>query len=199
MLGFGFVVFLVVFGVGLLMNHSNPAVLGSVFAPVAAVLWGIFGPAPLPPSAATPKNATARSTPAVTPLRPHHPLLVGRGGHRGELADTLPTVQLAEGQPPLVREWGVAFVRAEILRGSGPFGEDGVDEREIFADFLVGTPVEGDAGELDRLMQVDGMLARADVVAVIRGGEADTVAGALADLRWRRDFYRDVRDDIDGL
>ena len=35
-----------------------------------------------------------------------------------------------------------------------------MDEREIFADFLVGTPIEGDAGELNRLMRVDGTLAR---------------------------------------
>ncbi len=53
-------------------------------------------------------------------------------------------------------------------------------EREILAEYLVGTPIEGDEGELDRLMRVDGMIARAGVVAVIRGGEADTVAG-----RWR--------------
>ena len=72
-----------------------------------------------------------------------------------------------------------------------------MDEREIFAEFLVGTPIEGDAGELDRLMQVDGTLARMQVVSVIRAGEADSVAGALADLSRRRDFYRDVRD-IEG-
>ena len=74
-----------------------------------------------------------------------------------------------------------------------------MDEREIFADFLVGTPIEGDAGELDRLMRVDGTLARMQVVSVIRSGEADSVAGALADLSRRRDFYRDVRGDINGL
>jgi len=74
-----------------------------------------------------------------------------------------------------------------------------VDEREIFADFLAGTPVEGDAGELDRLMRVDGTLARMQVVSVIRAGEADGVAGALANLRWRRDLYRDARGDIGGL
>jgi hypothetical protein len=74
-----------------------------------------------------------------------------------------------------------------------------VDEREIFAGFLVGTPIEGDAGELDRLMRVDGTLARMQVVSVIRAGEADSVAGALANLRWRRDLYRDVRGDIDNL
>jgi hypothetical protein len=73
-----------------------------------------------------------------------------------------------------------------------------VDEREIFADFLVGTPIEGDAGELDRLMRIDGTLARMQVVSVIRAGEADSVARALANLRWRRDLYRDARDDIDG-
>ena len=67
------------------------------------------------------------------------------------------------------------------------------------ADFLVGTPVEGDAGELDRLMRVDGTLARMQVVSVIRAGEADSVAEALANLRWRRDLYRDVQGDIDGL
>ena len=70
-----------------------------------------------------------------------------------------------------------------------------MDEREIFADFLVGTPIEGDAGELDRLMRVDGTLARMQVVSVIRAGEADSVAGAQAALRQRRDFYRDVRGD----
>ena len=74
-----------------------------------------------------------------------------------------------------------------------------MDEREIFADFLAGTPVEGDAGELDRLMRVDGTLARMQVVSVIRAGEADSVVGALAALRWRRKFYRDARDDIGGL
>ncbi len=74
-----------------------------------------------------------------------------------------------------------------------------MDERESFADFLVGTPIEGDAGELDRLMRVDGTLARMQVVSVIRAGEADSVAGALADLRWRRDLYQDVRGDIDEL
>ncbi len=74
-----------------------------------------------------------------------------------------------------------------------------MDEREIFADFLAGTPVEGDAGELDRLMRVDGTLARMQVVSVIRAGQADSVAGALADLRWRRDLYRDVQGDIDEL
>jgi hypothetical protein len=83
-------------------------------------------------------------------------------------------------------------------------GEDGVDEherreREIFAEFLVGTPIEGDAGELDRLMRVGGTLARMQVVSVIRAGEADSVARALANLRWRRDFYRDARDDINSL
>ena len=72
-------------------------------------------------------------------------------------------------------------------------------EREIFADFLAGTPIEGDAGELDRLMRVGGTLARMQVVSVIRAGEADSVARALANLRWRRDFYRDVRTDIDDL
>ena len=72
-------------------------------------------------------------------------------------------------------------------------------EREIFADFLAGTPIEGDAGELDRLMQVNGTLARMQVVSVIRAGEADSVAEALADLRRRRDFYSDVRADIDRL
>ena len=73
-----------------------------------------------------------------------------------------------------------------------------MDEREIFADFLAGTPIEGDAGELDRLMRVDGTLARMQVVSIIRAGEADSVVRALANLRWRRAFYRDVRDDIDG-
>ena len=72
-------------------------------------------------------------------------------------------------------------------------------EREIFADFLAGTPIEGDAGELDRLMRVGGTLARMQVVSVIRAGQADSVAGALADFRWRRAFYRDVRGDIDDL
>ena len=72
-------------------------------------------------------------------------------------------------------------------------------EREIFAEFLAGTPIEGDAGELDRLMRVGGTLARMQVVSVIRAGEADSVARALANLRWRRDFYRDVRDDINSL
>ncbi len=72
-------------------------------------------------------------------------------------------------------------------------------EREIFADFLAGTPIEGDAGELDRLMRVGGTFARMQVVSVTRAGEADGVAGALADIRWRRDFYRDVRDDISSL
>ena len=72
-------------------------------------------------------------------------------------------------------------------------------EREIFADFLAGTPVGGDAVELDRLMQVDGTLARMQVVSVIRAGEADNVAEALANLRRRREFYRDVSADIDDL
>ena len=72
-------------------------------------------------------------------------------------------------------------------------------KREIFAEFLAGTPIEGDAGELDRLMRVDGTLARMQVVSVIRAGEADSVAGALAEIRWRRDSYRDVRDDIGNL
>jgi len=72
-------------------------------------------------------------------------------------------------------------------------------EREVFAEFLAGTPIEGDAGELDRLMRVGGTLARMQVVSVIRAGQADSVAGALADIRWRRDLYRDVRADIDGL
>ena len=72
-------------------------------------------------------------------------------------------------------------------------------EREIFAQFLAGTPNEGDADELDQLMRVDGTLARMQVVSVIRAGEADNVAGALADLRWRQDLYRDVRGDIDEL
>ncbi len=72
-------------------------------------------------------------------------------------------------------------------------------EREIFAEFLVGTPIEGDAGELDRLMRVDGTLRRMQVVSVIRAGEADNVVRALAALRWRGTFYRDVRDDIDRL
>jgi hypothetical protein len=83
-------------------------------------------------------------------------------------------------------------------------GEDGVDEHErreraIFAEFLAGTPIEGDAGELDRLMRVDGTLARMQVVSVIRAGQADSVVRALANLRWRRDFSRDARDDIGGL
>ncbi len=74
-----------------------------------------------------------------------------------------------------------------------------MDEREIFADFLAGTPIEGAAGELDRLMRVDGTLGRMQVVSVIRAGEADSVAGTLADLSRRRDFYGDVRGDINGL
>jgi hypothetical protein len=74
-----------------------------------------------------------------------------------------------------------------------------VDEREILAGFLAGTPIEGDAGELDRLMRVGGTLARMQVVSVIRAGQADSVAGALADFRWRRDLYRDVRGDINSL
>ena len=51
MLGCGFVVFLDVFVAGVQVGFHNPAVLGSVFALVAAVLWGVFGPAPsrLPP------------------------------------------------------------------------------------------------------------------------------------------------------
>ena len=77
--------------------------------------------------------------------------------------------------------------------------EQEASEREIFADFLAGTPIEGDAGELDRLMRVDGTLARMQVVSVIRAGEADSVAGALANLRRRREVYRDVSADIDGL
>ena len=43
-----------------------------------------------------------------------------------------------------------------------------------------GTPIEGDAGELDRLMRVGGTFARMQVVSVTRAGEADSVAGALA-------------------
>ena len=58
---------------------------------------------------------------------------------------------------------------------------------------------EGDAGELDRLMRVDGTLRRMQVVSVIRAGEADNVVRALVALRWRGTFYRDVRDDIDRL
>ena len=72
-------------------------------------------------------------------------------------------------------------------------------EREIFAEFLAGTPIDGDEDELDQLMQVDGTLAKMQVVSVIRAGEADSVAEALADLSRRRDFYRDVRGGIDGL
>ena len=54
-------------------------------------------------------------------------------------------------------------------------GERERREREIFADFLAGAPVEDDAGELDleRLMQVGGTLARMQVVSVIRAGEAE--------------------------
>jgi hypothetical protein len=78
-------------------------------------------------------------------------------------------------------------------------GEHERREREIFADFLAGTPIEGDAGELDRLMRVGGTLARMQVVSGIRAGEADSVAGALAGLRWRRDLYRDVQGDLDSL
>jgi hypothetical protein len=48
-------------------------------------------------------------------------------------------------------------------------------------------------------MRVDGTLARMQVVSVIRAGEADSVAGALANLRWRRDLYRDARDDTNSL
>ena len=71
MLGCGFVVFLVVFAAGVYVGFGNPAVLGIEIALVAAVLWGIFGPAPLPPSAAaTPKNPTARSAPTVTRYKP---------------------------------------------------------------------------------------------------------------------------------
>jgi hypothetical protein len=72
-------------------------------------------------------------------------------------------------------------------------------ERAIFADYLSDTPIGGDGRELDQLMQVDGKLARMGVVAVIRGGEADSVAGALANINWRRDFLRDVRGDMDNL
>ena len=72
-------------------------------------------------------------------------------------------------------------------------------ERAIFAEFLVGTPIEGDAGELDRLMRVDGTLRRMQVVSVIRAGEADNVVRTLAALRWRGTFYRDVSGDINGL
>ncbi len=70
---------------------------------------------------------------------------------------------------------GPRQLSSRVLRGSGPFGEDGVDERdarerEIFAEFLVGTPVEGDGRELDRLMRVDGTLARMQVVSVVLAG-----------------------------
>jgi hypothetical protein len=60
MLGCGFVVFVA----GVQVGFHNPAVLGSVFALVAAVLRGIFGPTPLPTSAAAPKNPAAGSAPA---------------------------------------------------------------------------------------------------------------------------------------
>jgi hypothetical protein len=48
-------------------------------------------------------------------------------------------------------------------------------------------------------MRVGGTLARMQVVSVIRAGEADSVVGALANLRWRRGSYRDVRGDINRL
>ncbi len=96
---------------------------------------------------------------------------------------------------------GPGFAGAPVpLLGGGWGGRTrAARARDLFAQFLVGTPIEGDAGELDRLMRVGGTLARMQVVSVIRAGEADSVAGALANLRWRRNYYRDVRDDINSL
>jgi hypothetical protein len=71
-------------------------------------------------------------------------------------------------------------------------------EREILAAHLEGTPVEDDAGELDRLMELD-LLDRLRVVAVMAAGEADSVAEALSAMRWRSEFVRAVGEDIDRL
>ena len=74
-----------------------------------------------------------------------------------------------------------------------------MDEREIFADFLAGTPIDGDAGELDRLIRADGTLARLQVVSVIRARQADSVAKALSSRSRPRHLNVDVRHDADAL
>ena len=71
-------------------------------------------------------------------------------------------------------------------------------ERELLRWFLEGTPVEGDEEALDRLIAV-GFRDRTAAVTLIAGGEASTVDEALAGYRERRNFYRDVQGDIDGL
>ncbi len=71
-------------------------------------------------------------------------------------------------------------------------------EREILAGFLEGTPAEGDDGQMDRLLDL-ALIDRLRVVAVIAGGEADTVDAALEDLRWRGEFLLAVQADIDQL
>lgn len=71
-------------------------------------------------------------------------------------------------------------------------------EREILEKHLRGTPVEGDEDQMRRLMEL-GMLDRIRAVAIIAGGEADTVDGALGDYREREEFHGDVMRDIKDL
>ena len=89
--------------------------------------------------------------------------------------------------------------RSGPLRWGGWHGRTRAARARDLCAIPRGDPNEGDADELDQLMRVNGTLARMQVVSVIRAGEADNVAGALAELRWRRDLYRDVRGDIDEL
>jgi hypothetical protein len=71
-------------------------------------------------------------------------------------------------------------------------------EREMLAEFLEGTPVEGDEAALDQLMESD-FRERTAAVTLIACGEADSVDAALEDYRGRRDFLRDVEEDLDNL
>ena len=72
-------------------------------------------------------------------------------------------------------------------------------EREIFADFLAGTPIEDVAGELDRLMRVGARSRGCRSCPLFARGRPIAWPGRWLDIRWRREFYRDVRDDINSL
>ena len=71
-------------------------------------------------------------------------------------------------------------------------------EREMLAEYLEGTPIEGDEGQMARLFDLD-LMDRLRVVAVIVGGEADTVDEAITDFRERGEFYGSVMGDLDSL
>ena len=70
--------------------------------------------------------------------------------------------------------------------------------REILEGGLRGTPLEGDEGQMRRLLELSA-LGQIAVVAIVAGGYADSVDGALEDFRERGEFIADVERDLEDL